>query len=89
MEGGYYEKGNLEIQSSDYRKHTDCYCDHPRSDKLFRCIKQARPLTPTLPPGGGRERRAVGEWLSAVGATFERAVRKGCQYERYMVKGAL
>ena len=39
--GGLYEKGNLEIHSSDYRKHSYCDSDNSRRDLVFRCIKES------------------------------------------------
>ncbi len=37
-----YEKGNLEIHSSDYCKHSDCDSDHSRRDLLYGDIASCK-----------------------------------------------
>jgi len=41
MEGGYYEKGNLEIHSSDAGGDTDRYCDYSRRNLVYGDLREA------------------------------------------------
>ena len=52
--GAYYEKGNLEIHSSDAGGDTDRYCDYTRCDLLFRRIKTSPTPNPNPSPVMGK-----------------------------------
>ena len=52
--GGLYEKGNLEIHSSDYCKHSDCDSNYPRRDIVY--ITPFPDPFPVKGQGGGRRR---------------------------------